>query len=155
MSVWSRFVRRWSGARWFAWSAARVAPGLDRLVYRLTKGRRLATPNDIPTLCLTTTGRRTGTAHTVPLSFVTHGGAEHVVGTNFGQTGKPAWALNLLARPEARVEYRGATWDVVATPIAADDRADLWPAFEATVPAYAAYRGRLDRAIHMFRLDRV
>jgi deazaflavin-dependent oxidoreductase (nitroreductase family) len=155
MSLWGRFVRRWSGQRWFAWSAARVAPGLDRLVYRLSGGRRLATPNAIPTLLLTTTGRHSGLLRTVPLSFVTIDGADYIVGTNFGQHHQPAWALNLLSHPEATAEYQGHTWDVIARRVDEADRDDLWPVFEEIVPAYAAYRARVERTIHMFRLNRV
>jgi deazaflavin-dependent oxidoreductase (nitroreductase family) len=131
-----------------------VAPGLDRLVHRLTGGRRVATPESIPTLLLTTTGRRTGRPRTVPLSFVTVDGAVHVVGTNFGQEHQPDWALNLLARPEATAEYHGEVWDVAASRIPESDRDQLWIEFDRIVPAYVAYRRRVTRTIHMFRLDR-
>ena len=154
MSLWGRFVRRWSGTRWFAWSAARVGPNLDRVVYRLSRGRRLATPTDVPTLFLTTIGRRSGRPRTVPVSFVTVDGDDYVVGTNFGQSHQPAWALNLLEHPDASAEYRGSTWSVAAQRIPESDRTDLWPVFDALLPAYARYRARLQRPIHMFRLDR-
>ena len=121
----------------------------------MTGGRRLATPNAVPTLFLTTTGRHTGRPRTVPLSFVTFHGADFVVGTNFGQDHQPGWALNLLARPEAHVEYHTDTWNVVARRVDEPDRDELWPLFDEIVPAYAAYRSRVDRTIHMFRLDRV
>ena len=155
MGLYGGFVRRYSGTRWFAWVAARTAPRLDLLVHRMSHGRRLATPNEVPTLLLTTHGRRSGEPRTVPLSFATMDDALFVVGTNFGQAHQPAWALNLLHRPEAVAEYRGERWEVRASRVPEDARGDLWSAFDAIVPAYRNYRSRVDRPIHMFRLERV
>lgn len=155
MSLYSRFVRRYAGTRWFSWGAARTAPALDRLVHRLSRGKRLATPTSVPTLLLTSTGRRSGEPRTVALSFITADGAEHVVGTNFGQTHQPAWALNLLDRPRASVEFRGVSWEVDAVRVPESERHGLWALFDGLLPAYRAYRERVDRRIHMFRLERV
>lgn len=154
MGPYARFVRRFSGERWFSWTAARIAPSLDRTVHRLTGGRYLATPSSIPTLLLTTIGRRSGEPRTVPLSFVVDEGVEHVVGTNFGQSHHPAWALNLLHTPRAEVSFRSASWAVEAVPVPGGRHHELWPLFDAIVPAYRAYRERVDRPIHMFRLER-
>lgn len=123
MGLYGRVVRRVIGIGWVAWVARRVAPPLDRLVFRLSRGRRLATPSSVPTLLLTTTGRRSGEQRTVPLSYVVHDGAEHVVGTNWGQRHQPAWALNLLADPTATVETTSGRWSVRATRVADADMA--------------------------------
>lgn len=154
MSLYSRFVRRFGGRRWFAAMASRVAPDLDRIVYRLSRGRRIATPSSVPTLFLTTTGRRSGEPRTSALSFI--GGEDEpiVVGTNWGKPHHPAWTANLLADPRATVEHLGRRWEVVAALVPVEDRAPLWDEFDALYPAYASYRGRLDRTPRMFRLVR-
>lgn len=155
MSLYSRFVRRFGGQRWFAAAGSRVAPSLDRIVYRLSGGRRIATPSSVPTLFLTTTGRRSGEPRTAALSFV--GGTEEpvVVGTNWGRVDHPSWTANLLADSLAQVEYDGDRWDVRAVLVPEDQREPLWEAFDAMYPAYASYRARVDRTPRMFRLRRV
>ena len=155
MGLYSRMVRRLAGRRWFAVVGSRLAPVLDRTVHRLSGGRRLVTPESVPTLLLTTTGRRTGRSRTVPLSFVSVEGIAVVVGTNWGLTRQPDWALNLLVDPQARVTDHRDQWDVEAVPIPEVDRADIWPLFDAMLPAFRSYRARLHRPIHMFRLERV
>ena len=155
MGLYAKFIRRFAGSRWFAAIAARVAPALDLIVHRLSRGRRLATPNALPTLMLTATGRRSGDPRTVALSFVELDGAPVVVGTNWGRPAHPSWSANLLAEPRARVEYRGDAWDVVARPLEPGQRARAWDLLDEMLPAYRAYRERLDRPVRMFRLERV
>ena len=82
-------------------------------------------------------------------------GSEFVVGTNFGQSHQPAWALNLLAEPRAMAEYLGETWEVHAVVVPDADRDNVWPHLYEATNAYRSYRARLARDIHMFRLDRV
>lgn len=101
---------------------------------------------------LSTIGRQTGRPRIAPLLYVEDGGAWIVVGTNWGKPSPPAWALNLLADPVARVSIGRDTMDVVATPIADADGSRFWPLFDGMLPAYAAYRSRLTRPVPMFRL---
>src|SRR5438477_6097997 len=68
-------------------------------VYRRTRGRLLYKMRGMPTLLLTTTGRRTGRHHTVPLPYFddTHG--KVVIGSFAGGDHDPAWVLNITANP--------------------------------------------------------
>ena len=76
-----------------------------------------------------------------------------VVGTNFGKSATPEWALNLVANPRVRVEWGGEEFRAEARAVPIQD--PLWEAFEAMWPAYATYRARAtDRTIGMFRLGR-
>lgn len=153
MHWYARVIDRLAGGRAFSAIARRVAPRLDRFVYKVTGGRHLATPREIPTLLLTTVGRRSGLGRTVPLTFATVDGHRYLVGTSFGRGGQPAWVLNLLAEPRATAAYRGVTQEVLAVPVSPDEHARLWPAFDAATSAYREYRQWLDRPIHMFRLE--
>ena len=74
MSAYARLLKAIGSRRWFAAVASKIASPLDRLVYRLSRGRRLATPTSVPTFFLTTIGRRTGRRRTVPVSFVVDNG---------------------------------------------------------------------------------
>src|SRR3712207_5470809 len=127
---------------WFA--GTRVGAGLirsllwrvDRTLYRLTNGRLLSTgPAIFPTLLLTTVGRRSGRARTVPLLYV-RDGERLVVGTvSQGRRRRPAWVVNLRAEPRALVR-RGATTRAYRARVAvADEVARLWPRLVAIYPA--------------------
>ncbi len=153
MSLYSRFLRAVGGQNWFAAVAARTVPRLDRVVYRLTRGRRLATPPSVPTFFLTTTGRRSGESRTVAVSYVEDGGDFVVVGSNWGKATTPEWALNLAANPRASVEIGGEETSVEALLVPVGERDALWEAFGSMWPAYAVYRRRAkDRVVQMFRL---
>src|SRR5204863_10042107 len=75
-------IKRLGHRRWFAWVGSRVAPRLDRVLYPLTGGRitAIGTPV-IPTLLLTTTGRKSGLPRTVPLLFLQDGDRMVVAGS--------------------------------------------------------------------------
>ena len=76
-----------------------------RWAYQRTDGKVLSRMRGKPTLLLTTTGRRTGRLHTVPLPYLADGDAMIVVGSASGAERHPAWVLNLIANPRVTVQY--------------------------------------------------
>jgi deazaflavin-dependent oxidoreductase (nitroreductase family) len=150
-----RDVMRWLGhQKWFAWTAARMAP-LDAKVVKRTGGKFGLLGNyGLPQCLLTTTGRKSGQQRTVTLLYGQVGDEIVLVGSNFGQSHHPAWALNLEANPEAVFAADG-----VATPMTArmvtdpDERERIWQAMYDIWPAYNAYRGRAGREIKLFALS--
>jgi len=153
VSIYSRLLAVAGGRRWFVAVASHVAPRLDSLVYRIARGRRLATPASVPTFFITTVGRRTGTPRRVALSYLQRDGDYIVVGTNWGKRATPEWSLNLTANPRVRVEAGGKEFWAKGRAVPIEDQPALWEAFDAMWPAYAAYRERVtDRPILMFRL---
>lgn len=155
MSLYAGLLRAVGHRRWFTAGAARLAPVLDRWVYRLSGRRRVATPKSIPTMFLTTTGRVTGARHTVPVSFVEDDDSMVVVGTNWGRAPHPEWTWNLLVNPRADIEYHGKTWTAAARLVESPLRAGFWDQLDAMWPPYATYRERAPRTIRMFRLTPV
>jgi deazaflavin-dependent oxidoreductase (nitroreductase family) len=155
MSRLTSLVRRLGHQPWFAAFGRRVVP-LDRFVMshgpaRWSTGRMFG----LPTLLLTTTGRRTGQRRSQPLLYVTDGAALVVVGSNWGQAHQPAWSANLLAEPDATVTLDGAEIAVRATLVAGAERERLWERLRAEWPAYRTYERRAaGREIRMFRLER-
>src|SRR5919106_2886549 len=98
--------------RFFQWLSskpafAKVAPSiitpLDKLVHRLTGGRRVLSQGLLPMLVLTTTGAKSGEPRTVPLACFPDGDVIFLVGSNFGRDAHPAWTANLRANPDPRV----------------------------------------------------
>lgn len=81
-----------------------------------------------PVLLLTTTGRRTGAARTVPLMYVRDGDRFIVVGSNFAAPDRdPAWWLNLKAHPVATVQLGKREQRVRARRLEEGAATELWP----------------------------
>ena len=78
----------------------------------------------MPVLKLTTTGRKSGAARTVMLtSPIQVGDAIVIVASKGGEDTHPAWYLNLLAKPEVQVEWKG---DSAKTMIATTANNGAW-----------------------------
>jgi deazaflavin-dependent oxidoreductase (nitroreductase family) len=156
MAALSSFARRVGGTQWFARLGRAYVP-VDRLLGRLTKGRFVALRlPGVPSLLLTTTGRRTGQRRTQPLLYAPDGDNFIVIGSNWGQQHHPAWSGNLLADPAATVTLAGAEIPVRARLVADAERERLRESLLSVWPAYAAYERRApDRALRIFRLERV
>ena len=131
------------------WSA------FHRVLYETTNGalgRRLV-GNDM--LLLTTRGRRTGEAHTVPLLYLRDGERLLVIASYGGRDHHPEWYLNLLAEPEvtARVGARNLT--MTARTASPSERDSWWPKVVAAYRDYAVYQQRTEREIPVVVLEPV
>jgi deazaflavin-dependent oxidoreductase (nitroreductase family) len=113
------------------------------LYRRLGLARRIG---DVPILLLTTTGRRSGQARTVPVMYVP--GEEPVlVASNGGSPTHPSWYLNLLDDPRAAIEVEGRRREVVARTAAGEERERLWRRAVENYTAYADYQRRTEREL--------
>ncbi|WP_333773649.1 nitroreductase family deazaflavin-dependent oxidoreductase [Streptomyces sp. IBSBF 3136] len=150
-----RFVQRVSATRAFAKVAPHVVPALDRAVHRLTRGRVLPSALMLPGLILTSTGARSGLPRRTPLACMPAGDGRGwvLVGSNFGRTGHPAWTHNLLARPDASVNWEGRDIPVTARLLTGAERAAVWRQLVEFWPPYATYQARVEREIRLFRLE--
>jgi deazaflavin-dependent oxidoreductase (nitroreductase family) len=149
-----RLVRRAGHTRTLSRLAPLLVPA-DRLVGRLTGGRVVAL-GLVPSLILTTTGRRSGLPRRSPLLYVRDGDAFVVIGSNWGKTGQPAWSHNLLADPRATVTVGGRHLPVTARLATGAERERLWDKLVAEWPAYRTYVERAGgRDIRVFRLTPV
>lgn len=154
MSPLAALARRLGHRAWFGAVVRPLVPA-DRFLGRLTRGRVVAL-GIAPSLVLTTTGRRTGRARSNPLLYVPDGDGYAVVGSNWGQSGPPAWSLNLLADPHATVAVRGRVIAVRARLITGPDRERLWRLLVRQWPPYETYAKRVgERDIPLFLLEPV
>lgn len=169
-----RLVQKVSSTRMFAKVAPHLVPALDRAVHRLTRGRVLLSAQMLPGLVLTARGARSGLERRTPLACMPErpaagaapdavpgeaaGGATEtgwiLVGSNFGRTDHPAWTANLLARPDAVINWKGEDIPVTARLLTGEERAAVWRTALAFWPPYAAYQARVDREIRLFRIVR-
>lgn len=115
--------------------------------YRDTGGEVGYFWNGVPTLLLTTTGRRTGQARTSALIFARDGDDYLVVASQAGAPKHPAWYLNLQADPKAEIQVRTEHIAVVAHTADEIEKPRLWRIASAAWPNYDVYRTRTDRVI--------
>lgn len=80
------------------------------------------------------------------------GGSWVLIGSNFGRTGHPAWTANLLAHPDAEINWKGADLPVTAVLLTGEERAAAWKELLAFWPPYATYQARVEREIRLFRI---
>lgn len=134
--------------------AIRALVPLDRRVLAATKGKyTLFGPATLPTLLLTTTGRKSGLPRTTALSYLRDADRLLVLGSNWGQQHHPSWSVNLQAQPRATVAMGGLEIPVTATLLDGGDRQQGLQRFLA-YPMYRAYRTRTDRDLRLFALTR-
>lgn len=151
--VYARIATAVASTRPGSWSIRTLMP-LDRRLMLRTHGRRtLFGPIGAPTVLLETTGRKTGLPRISPLLFAREpSGSIVVVGSNFGQEHHPAWTGNLIAKPEAVAIVRGERIPVRAELLSGAEADAAYQLMIDTTRTYAAYKGRTDREIRVFRL---
>lgn len=160
MPVVERLVQKVSSTRSFARIAPHCVPALDRTVHRLTGGRLLLSTKLLPGLVLTSTGAKTGQQRRTPLACMPDGGRDGtvggwvLVGSNFGRPGHPAWSANLLAHPDAEINWKGRDIPVQARLLRGAEREAVWAALLRFWPPYERYQARVEREIRLFRLER-
>ncbi|MEU9296905.1 nitroreductase family deazaflavin-dependent oxidoreductase [Streptomyces sp. NPDC048266] len=155
MPVGRGLVQKMSSTRAFARVAPHVIPAMDRAVHRLTRGKVLLSAQMLPGLVLTARGARSGLPRVTPLACMPEpDGGWLLVGSNFGRPGHPAWTANLLAHPDAEVNWRGEDVPVRAELLTGEARAAAWRTALRFWPPYATYQARVEREIRLFRLTR-
>jgi deazaflavin-dependent oxidoreductase (nitroreductase family) len=139
-----RFMRRSAATAPMSWFYARVLHHIDRLVYRLTRGRHTLASwvSGLPVVMLTTTGAKTGRRHTLPLLGVPDGDNLVVIASNWGHRHQPAWYHNLCAHPEATITVGGVPRRVQAHEAIGEERERLWQRDLEFYPGRAAYKRR-------------
>ncbi len=115
--------------------------------YQETNGEVGYIWNGVPTLLLTTTGRKSGDARTSALIFGRDGGDYLVVASMGGAPTHPDWYRNLLARPSAEIQVRADRIAVVARTAAEGEKPRLWKIMTDGWPNYDVYQSRTERVI--------
>ncbi len=122
-------------------------------IFRVSGGRLGKRLVDNDMLLLTTTGRRTGHQHTVPLLYLRDGDRLVVFASWGGRDRHPEWYLNLLHTPEAQVALPGLRLKVAAIVAEGDERASWWTRAVAAYDGYADYQARTERQIPVVFLE--
>ena len=151
-----RAVRRFAASGPGSWLFALMLGPLDRLIFRATRGRHMASSllSALPVATVTTVGARSGRARTVPLLALPTADGLAVIGSNYGKPKHPAWRHNLRANPDGEVDVEGRRWAFGAVEVEDERRERIWQEALRTYPGFATYARRAaPRRIAVFVLE--
>ena len=100
----------------------------------------LGGPGLVPTLLLTTTGRKSGKSQILPLIYGKTESGYAIVASKGGAPSHPAWYFNLTAYPKVEVQVEA-------------ERSTLWDQMVGIYPPYADYQKRTERKIPVVILE--
>jgi deazaflavin-dependent oxidoreductase (nitroreductase family) len=109
----------------------------------------------LPTLLLTTRGRRSGLLRRTALIYGRDGDRYVVVASAGGQAANPAWYLNLTADPDVSVQVYGETFRAKASVAGEAERPALWDMMAGIFPTYRRYQKKAPREIPVVLLEPV
>lgn len=115
--------------------------------YRETDGAVGYLWNGVPTLLLTTTGRKSGEPRTSALIFGRDGADYLVIASMGGAPQHPLWYTNLLADPHAEIQVKAEHLSVVARTASEEEKPRLWKIMTDLWPNYDVYQTRTERPI--------
>ncbi|HEY9313862.1 nitroreductase family deazaflavin-dependent oxidoreductase [Williamsia sp.] len=135
-------------------SVIKLGSRLNTRIYKMSGGRfgskwRVGAgfKKPVPVILLTTIGRKSGKARTVPLLYLRDGSDVVVVASQGGMASNPAWYLNLSANPDVTIQEGSATTVMRAREATDTERARLWPQLVEIYADFDTYQGWTDRKI--------
>lgn len=144
---------------WMDWlfdsGVERWLQDLNTWAYRRTNGKiggRFAAYGGIPVCLLTTTGRKSGKARTVPLLFLQDGDVVVVVASRGGTDKAPLWYRNLSANPDVELQIGAERTKRRARTATPEEKQAYWPRLVELYAPYESYQGWTDREIPLVLL---
>ena len=101
----------------------------------------------VPSLMLTTVGRKSGEKFMFPLFYGTDGDDILIVASKGGAPAHPGWYRNILANPEVEVMVGTRKFKAHARTATGAERARLWEKCLEFWPPYADYQKKTEREI--------
>ena len=109
----------------------------------------------IETLLLTTTGRKSGLALTIPLIYGRTDGGYCVIASKGGAPAHPAWYLNLEADPDVHIQVAAEKYDARARVAEGEERERLWQQMVGIYAPYVDYQAATEREIPVVVIEPV
>jgi deazaflavin-dependent oxidoreductase (nitroreductase family) len=123
---------------------------------RLWDSKPLGGPGLLPTLLLTTKGRKSGKPRAAPLIYGEAGDSYVVIASKGGLPNHPVWYLNLEADPDCELMVGSKRVTARARVAEGKERERLWKRMAAIYPPYDEYQSRATaRTIPVVVLDPV
>jgi deazaflavin-dependent oxidoreductase (nitroreductase family) len=114
-----RVLQRFGHVRPFTFVIRYAGSKVDRALYRASRGRVTLAGPSLPTMLLTTRGRRTGEPRTVPVFYVRDGDNLVAASENFGLAAAASWPGNLRADPYVTIQVGSTSASYRARPATA------------------------------------
>ena len=111
-------------------------------------------PGLLPTLLLTTMGRRSGEKQTLPLLYGKTPSGYVIIASKGGHPQHPGWFLNLQANPEVGLMVASDRFNARARLATTDERPVLWAQMAAMYPPFVEYQTKTSREIPVVVLER-
>ena len=128
--------------------------GTDGHMYTITLPG--APQKAVPSLLLTTTGRKSGDRYLFPLFYGRAGDGYFVIASKGGAPAHPGWYRNILANPEVEIQVGTAKMRAHARTASGGERARLWEQAVGIWPPFADYQRKATaREIPVVVLDPV
>lgn len=108
--------------------------------YVQSNGRQGHRWRGLPTLLLTTRGRKTGKLRRTALIYGQYANCYLIVASNGGATKHPLWYLNLVENPEVMVQVGAEQFTAHARTATAEEKQRLWPLMSNIFPQYDKYQ---------------
>lgn len=122
--------------------------------FRANEGKVGGPFEGAPMVLVTHTGARSGTQRTTPLMALVEGDDLVIFASKAGAPDNPDWFHNLVANPDATVEYGADTLAMRARVAEGAERDDLWTRQKAAYPQFQGYEDSTDRVIPVVVLER-
>lgn len=110
-------------------------------------------PGTLPTLLLTTIGRKSGEPRHLPLLYEKTNGGYIIVASKGGAPSHPAWYLNLLEKPQCEIRVGVKHHRVIARVAEGNERLELWNVMAKLYAPYNDYQAGTDREIPVVVLE--
>ncbi len=112
-------------------------------------------PGPLPTLLLTTTGRKSGEKRLAPLLYGNVGDSYAIIASKGGMPTHPHWYSNLLEKPECDLMVGALAVSARAREAEGEERERIWKQMCEMYPPYVDYQKATERGIPVVVLDPV
>jgi deazaflavin-dependent oxidoreductase (nitroreductase family) len=123
--------------------------------FRANEGRVGGTFEGTPLLLVHHTGAKSGKSRVNPVGYLRDDGRYVVFASNGGAPNTPAWARNLKAHPNTRIEVGTETIDVVAEEATGEERERLFAIGAERFPQLGEYAREAERVFPVIVFTRV
>jgi deazaflavin-dependent oxidoreductase (nitroreductase family) len=121
--------------------------------YVESDGEQGHTWKGVPTLLITTRGRKSGKLHRSALIYGRDGDSYLIVASKGGAPNHPAWFLNLRDNPEVELQVGAEKFTARARIATPEEKPRLWETMAAIWPDYKKYQTKTSRDIPVVILE--
>lgn len=112
-------------------------------------------PGPLPTLLLTTRGRKSGQDSLMPLLYGEVPGGYAIIASKGGDPKHPAWYHNMREQDVVEVKIANDVFKARWREAQGDERTRIWNQMAAMYPPFTAYQDKTSRLIPVLVLERV